>query len=60
MPPPVTVPLPETETVRRTALVLAHAALTRRSSVSCTVQVTSVPLHAPPQPVKTLPSAGVS
>lgn len=33
MPPPVTVPLPETETVRRTALVLAHAALTERSSV---------------------------
>jgi hypothetical protein len=60
MPPPVTVPPPEMETVSMTALVLVQAALTERSSVRCTVHVTSVSLHAPPQPVKTCPEPGVS
>ena len=60
IPEPVTVPLPDTETVRRTAAELTHDALTERSPVSSTVQVTLVPVHAPPQPVKTCPDAGVS
>jgi hypothetical protein len=59
IPPPVTVPLPETETVSRTPAELTHAALTERSPAMSTVQVTLVPLQAPPQPVKTLSASGV-
>jgi hypothetical protein len=60
MPEPVTVPFPETETVSSTAVELTHDALTDRSPVISTVQVTLVPPQAPPQPVKTLLGAGVS
>jgi hypothetical protein len=55
----VTVPLPATETVNRTPAELTHAALTERSPANSTVQATLVPLHAPPQPVKTLSRSGV-
>jgi hypothetical protein len=60
IPPPVIVPLPETETVSSTPVELAQAALTARSPLNSTVQATLVPLQAPPQPVKTLLAAGVS
>ena len=58
IPAPVTVPPPDTETVKSTPVELTQAALTDRSPVSSTVQATFVPLHAPPQPVKTLSGAG--
>jgi len=59
MPTPLTLPSPDTETVRSTPVELAQPALTERSPVSSTVQATLVPSHAPPQPVKTLSAEGV-
>ena len=59
IPTPLTLPAPETATVRSTPVELAQPALTERSAVSSTVQATLVPAHAPPQPVKTLSGAGV-
>jgi hypothetical protein len=49
------------ETVsRRVSVALAHDALTERSASIVTVHATPVPVHAPPQPLKTLLASGVS
>jgi hypothetical protein len=59
MPPPVTVPGPLTETVSGTAL-LENVALTLFDAFIRTVQVVTVPPHAPLQPVNVAPVAGVA
>jgi len=60
IPLPWTLPFPETLTVRSfVAEACDHAALTDWSPFICTVQEAPVPLHAPPQPVKTSPVWGV-
>src|SRR5579862_6566537 len=51
MPPPLTTPLPVTVTLRLfVAADLTNVAVTNASSLIVTVQLVSVPLHAPPQP----------
>lgn len=57
IPPPVTVPLPLTVTVRRGFLKVPVAVL---SSSMLRVQLRDEPLQAPLQPPKTNPSSGVS
>jgi hypothetical protein len=53
MPPPVTVPLPVTETVSRwVAADCVKVAATSLSASIVSVQLTAEPLHAPPQPLK--------
>jgi hypothetical protein len=60
IPPPVTVPWPDTVTVRSCcAPDSLHVAATFRSSSRITVQATFDPLQAPPQPLKTYPGVGV-
>ena len=61
IPPPLTEPLPETETESKAVSVeLAHDALMERSASIVTVQATLVPAQEPPQPLKTLPAPGAS
>lgn len=62
IPPPVTVPFPETDT--ESVIVLAGGAeklaVTVFADVIETVHVGKVPLQAPPQPMKVAPAAGVA
>jgi hypothetical protein len=62
IPPPVTLPLPLTETVRGKVEPVPpeKAAVTLRSPVIETWHVVDVPAHAPPQPVKLAPEPGVA
>src|SRR5439155_16605873 len=61
IPPPATMPLPLTETVSvKVEVPPAKDALTFFAPVIETTQVVAVPLHAPPQPVKVAPAAGVA
>lgn len=62
IPPPVTVPFPETETESVTVLGggAENVAVTVFADVIETLHVGDVPLHAPPQPVKVAPAAGVA
>jgi hypothetical protein len=64
IPPPLTVPLPVTETERSTDVPppppVVNDAVTDLAAVICTVQVGIVPLHDPAQPEKVAPVAGVA
>ena len=61
MSPPLTVPPPDTETVRRfVSIEVAQEAVMERSPSIETVHTTFVPAQAPPQPLKTPPESGVS
>ena len=62
IPPPVTTPLPETDTESVRVLVggAEKLAVTVFAAVIATLHVGDVPLHAPPQPVKVAPVAGVA
>jgi hypothetical protein len=62
IPPPVTVPLPVTDTVSVKPVPgpVPKVALTSRDSVIETVHVVAVPPQAPVQPVKVEPRAGVA
>jgi hypothetical protein len=61
MPPPLTVPLPVTETEsKNVGAAVENAALTVFALVIETVQVVAVPLQAPPQPLNVAPEAGVA
>jgi hypothetical protein len=64
IPPPVTVPLPTTDTERGTVgpppPPVVNVAITDLAAVIWTVQVGIVPLQAPPQLTKVAPAAGVA
>jgi hypothetical protein len=62
IPPPVTLPLPATDTERTTVVGVPPEkdALTLFALLIETVQVVAVPLQAPPQPEKVAPEAGVA
>ena len=62
IPPPVTLPLPLTDTASGTVEPVPpeNAAVTLRSTVIEIVHVDDVPVHAPPQPLKEPPEPGVA
>jgi hypothetical protein len=61
MSPPLTVPPPDMETVRRfVSMELAHEAVMERSPSIATVHATFVPVQEPPQPLKMPPASGAS